>query len=130
MCEQEINENECPHNNCGKCELNMLPANNYTLLCKDNICMFKKLTNKIQYLEEKLKWYDHYKESALQNKDLCNEASIKRDIYLWALEKIEKIITITFYENFERNDILRIIKQAKELTERISYENKTIHKKK
>ncbi len=29
--------------------------------------------SRVKELEEQLKWYDHYKSSALFNKDLCNE---------------------------------------------------------
>lgn len=46
---------------------------------------------KLKELEEKYKWYDHYKDSALYNKDLCNKKSDEIDKYKQALEEIKEI---------------------------------------
>lgn len=43
-------------------------------------------------LKEKYKWYDHYKESALLNKDLYNRKTNEANNYKLALNKIVKII--------------------------------------
>ena len=61
--------------------------------CTD--CYFKQLvrkTQKCEELKEKYKWYDHYKDSALLNKKLCDKASDERARYRKALEKIEEFI--------------------------------------
>ena len=58
-------------------------------------CYFKQLARKTQEceeLKEKYKWYDHYKDSALLNKKLCDKASDERARYRKALEEIEEFI--------------------------------------
>lgn len=64
--------------------------------CKDYPnCLFKQLARKTQEceeLKEKYKWYDHYKDSALLNKKLCDKASDERARYRKALEEIEEFI--------------------------------------
>ena len=50
--------------------------------CENSNCRFKQLKRKEQEceeLKEKYKWYDHYKEQALYNKNLCNEKSEQLD---------------------------------------------------
>ena len=49
---------------------------------KNNYCdistsceIIKQLKAEVEQLKEQYKWYDHYKESALYNKDLCNKKS-------------------------------------------------------
>jgi len=49
---------------------------------------------KVKELEEKYKWYDHYKNSALCNKDLCNKKSDEIQSYRQALEEIKKIANV------------------------------------
>ncbi len=48
---------------------------------------------KVKELEEKYKWFDYYKESALYNKDLCNKKSDEIDKYKQALEEIKVIVS-------------------------------------
>ncbi len=67
-------------------------------ICDDNCQIFedyKQLVRKTQEceeLKEKYKWYDHYKDSALLNKKLCDKASDERARYRKALEEIEEFI--------------------------------------
>lgn len=66
----------------------------YTI-CTGTDCYFKRLARKTQEceeLKEKYKWYDHYKDSALLNKKLCDKASDERARYRKALEEIEEFI--------------------------------------
>ena len=41
--------------------------------------LYKAKEQECEELKEKYKWYDHYKEQALYNKDLCNEKSKQLD---------------------------------------------------
>lgn len=54
-----------------------------TCSCMNNPnCLYKQFKRKEQEceeLKEKYKWYDHYKEQALYNKNLCNEKSEQLD---------------------------------------------------
>ena len=63
--------------------------------CKGyDICYYKQLKRKEQEceeLKEKYKWYDHYKEQALYNKNLCNEKSKQLDQLKAENEKLKKI---------------------------------------
>lgn len=73
-------------------------------------------------LKEKYKWYEHYKESALYNTDLCNKKSDELARYKQALEKIEKEVkwVVDNRECFELRDadrserILNIINEVKD----------------
>ena len=84
--------------------------------------LIEQLKNEHEELKEKYKWYDHYKESALLNKDLCNKASLERDRYRKALDKIEEYVrdnsdfdkSDTLTSKTGAYDILDIINNAKE----------------
>ena len=82
---------------CCNCESD----NTQFLPCKDNPnCYFKQLARKTQEceqlneenrrLKEKYRWYDHYKESALLNRDLYNKLSLEYSYYRKALEEIKR----------------------------------------
>lgn len=49
------------------------------LLEKEQLEKIKSLEQECEELKEKYKWYDHYKEQALFNKNLCNKKSDKID---------------------------------------------------
>lgn len=75
------NGNEKPYGNFLECHF-----------CKD--CYYKQLQRlqaENKELKEKYKWFDHYKDSALFNKDLCNKKSDEIDRYKQALEEIKGI---------------------------------------
>lgn len=96
----------------------------FTNNCKDNPnCYFKQLdreTQECEELKEKYKWYDHYKDSALLNKKLCDKASDERDRYRKALEEIERLANENnellqgYHHEWANNKlILEIISKAK-----------------
>ena len=62
--------------------------------CKNVVdCYYKQLKLKEQEceeLKEKYKWYDHYKEQALYNKNLCNEKSKQLDQLKAENEELKK----------------------------------------
>lgn len=86
-------------------------------------CDFKQLARKTQEceeLKEKYKWYDHYKDSALLNKKLCDKASDERARYRKALEEIERLANENnellqgYHHEWANNKlILEIISKAK-----------------
>ena len=103
-----------------KCEqreielLNMEKANNELV---DKVIMWMQ---KCEELKEKYKWYDHYKDSALLNKKLCDKASDERARYRKALEKIERLANENnellqgYHHEWANNKlILEIISKAK-----------------
>ena len=57
-------------------------------------------------LKEKYKWYDHYKEQALYNKNLCNEKSEQLDQLKQTLAEIKEIAE-NAYDEFG-NDVYGI----------------------
>lgn len=63
--------------------------------CSNNaLCYYKQLarkTEECEELKEKYKWYDHYRDSALYNKDLCDKKSDEIYKYKQALKKIKGI---------------------------------------
>ena len=67
-------------------------------MCKDHPnCFYKKALNQLkckeqecEELKEKYKWYDHYKEQALYNKNLCNEKSKQLDQLKAENEELKK----------------------------------------
>lgn len=99
--------------------------------CKGQDCYFKQLARKTQEyeelkaenkdLKEKYKWYDHYKESALLNKDLYNKLSLEHSYYRKAIEEIKKACIKDVYKFADGkelrydtlDDILGIINKAK-----------------
>lgn len=75
---------------------------------------------KCEELKEKYKWYDHYKDSALLNKKLCDKASDERARYRKALEEIERLANENnellqgYHHEWANNKlILEIISKAK-----------------
>ena len=78
-------------------ETDQVKCDEFSGYCREHKnCYFKQLARKTQEceeLKEKYKWYDHYKDSALLNKKLCDKASDERARYRKALEKIENLIS-------------------------------------
>lgn len=67
--------------------------------CMENPTCYKEIlerelarkTQECEALKEKYKWYDHYKDSALANKDLCNKKIDEIGRCREALEEIKGI---------------------------------------
>ena len=71
----------------------------------------KRLFTDNEKLKEKYKWYEHYKESALLNKDLCNKKSDVIEHYMQVLKQIKSIAEGISKWGFEasRNEATRIL---------------------
>lgn len=67
------------------------------LLEKEQVEKIKSLEQECEELKEKYKWYDHYKEQALYNKNLCNEKSEQLDQLKQTLIEIKEIAKNNFY---------------------------------
>lgn len=57
----------------------------------DLVVLLRQKTAECEELKEKYKWYDHYKDSALANKDLCNKKIDEIGRCRKALEEIKGI---------------------------------------
>lgn len=57
----------------------------------DLVVLLRQKTAECEALKEKYKWYDHYKDSALANKDLCNKKIDEIGRCREALEEIKGI---------------------------------------
>ena len=74
------------------------------LLEKEQIEKIKSLEQECEELKEKYKWYDHYKEQALYNKNLCNEKSEQLDQLKQTLTEIKEIAEYCYDPVDKEND--------------------------
>ncbi len=103
MCHYYKHRKICTYaKNCGE----QLPSNKS--ICTSNLYYSmglekecEKLEARVKYLEEKLKWYDHYKDSALELKEKCNHlvdvnkmVEEKLKIAEESLKSIKKFVTL------------------------------------
>ena len=115
-----IGKSQCPYVDCFKnpdCYFKQLArkTQEYTELKEDYEELeqrhneafqdFERLKQECEELKEKYKWYDHYKDSALLNKKLCDKASDERARYRKALEEIEKICKFNLYQSIVRQSV-------------------------
>lgn len=66
------------------------PDRMYVLALEEVQEEYEKWYAECEELKEKYKWYEHYKDSALYNKDLCNKKSDEIESYKQALNEIEE----------------------------------------
>lgn len=59
----------------------------------NNIVQLNTVNEQLNQLKEKNKWYDHYKESALRNKELYNDLSTKYDQLKAENEELKETIS-------------------------------------
>ena len=127
-----VNVDECKHYedhtlyDCNEtCEMN---GGIVCTKCEDNSnCYYKQLKRKEQECEElkdKYKWYDHYKEQALYNKNLCNEKSEQLDQLkgenVGALKQLEFVRTLNTVQEVEIRNLKQTLTEIKEIAETIS----------
>ena len=86
------------------------------LLEKEQIEKIKSLEQECEELKEKYKWYDHYKEQALYNKNLCNEKSEQLDQLKQTLTEIKEIAD----KDFRHTAWEEYAKQLKQILQKIS----------
>lgn len=94
ICKYYKSGQKCTYN--GKCVSQLSSdknrCNSFIYLSMDLAEQLQAEKQKVKELEEKYKWYDHYKDSALYNKDFCNKKSDEIDKYKQALEEIKDIL--------------------------------------